>query len=140
MHGWSGEWLTVVRDAAQMCRTTVWSVFGKLLRTRLLGRPWSPSQQDVLHPWLQDVTDLPPGKLWHILLLSASADFRRPVAQDDDPEPVEPLRSQPLMELCLGIPTYVMARSAGDRILVRAAFESDLYYTRLRSPTPMSRP
>ena len=145
-HGWSGEWLAVVRDAAELARTTVWSVLGKLVRNRLLDRAWTPFPRDprqdscirpecyepssdpgkFLHPWFQDAVGLPPGKLWHILLLSAPADFRRPVAQDDDPEPVEPLRSQPLMELCLRIPTYVMAHGAGDRLLVRTAFESDL--------------
>lgn len=145
-HGWSGEWLTVVRDAAQLSRTTVWEVLGRLLRNRLLRHSWTPfpegprhntfvgpenyeplgDPETFLHPWFQDVAGLPPGKLWHILLLSAPADFHRPVAEEDDPEPVEPLRSQPLMELCLGLPTYVMARGAGDRLLVRTAFENDL--------------
>jgi asparagine synthase (glutamine-hydrolysing) len=30
------------------------------------------------------------------------------------------------MELCLGIPTYVMTRGAGDRLIERTAFERDL--------------
>lgn len=145
-HGWWGEWLTVIRDAAQLSRTTVWAVLGGLLRNRLGRHSWSPFSREprqdtyvraesfealrdpktLLHPWLQEAADLPPGKLWHILLLSAPAEFQRPVARDDDPEPVEPLRSQPLMELCLKIPTYVMARGGGDRLLVRTAFEKDL--------------
>jgi len=145
-HGWSLEWLTTARDAAELSRTTVWRVLGRLLRNRLLHRPWDPfpkhSHTDtfvrpdvdasscdaevLLHPWFEDSAGLPFGKLWHILLLSAPADFRRPVAEDDDPEPIEPLRSQPLMELCLGIPTYVLTRGAGDRLLVRTAFEREL--------------
>ena len=144
--GWSGAWLTVVRDAAEFSRTTVWSVLGRVFRNQLLRRAWAPFPQDArqdtcvcpesrasssapgafLHPWFEEAAGLSPGKLSHILLLAAPADFRRPVAADDDPEPVEPLRSQPLMELCLRIPTYVMARGAGDRLLVRTAFESDL--------------
>ena len=144
--GWSGDWLTVVRDAAEFSRTTVWSVLGRVFRNQLLRHAWAPFPQDArqdtcvcpqsratssdsgafLHPWFEETAGLPAGKLWHILLLSAPSDFRRPVAKDDDPEPVEPLRSQPLMELCLRIPTYVMARGAGDRLLVRTAFESDL--------------
>jgi asparagine synthase (glutamine-hydrolysing) len=144
-HGWLSDWLTVARDAAQLSRTTVWSVLAGLLRNRLLRRPWTPFPTDprqdtyirpdsyagsdpeaFLHPWLQEAKGLPPGKLWHIFLLSAPADFQRPVARDDDPEPIEPLRSQPLMELCLGIPTYVLTCGGGDRLLVRTAFERDL--------------
>ena len=149
-HGWSGEWLAAVRDAAELSRTTVWRVLGKVFRDgrwpRSVRRPWTafsgdPRQDTFVrpgsdgdlwgagvfqHPWFEEAAGLPPGKLSHILLLSAPADFRRPVAADDDPEPVEPLRSQPLMELCLRIPTYVMARGAGDRLLVRSAFESEL--------------
>jgi asparagine synthase (glutamine-hydrolysing) len=79
-----------------------------------------------MHPWFREIEGVPLGKLWHILLLSAPADFRRPVAENDDPEPVEPLRSQPLMELCLRIPTYLMTRGAGDRLLVRTAFEQEI--------------
>jgi asparagine synthase (glutamine-hydrolysing) len=141
-HGFSGEWLTVVRDAAQFSRSTVWRV----LRNLLWPRRWDPfpkqpaedtyvnpemykpslNSEDLLHPWFKEAADLPIGKLQHLLLLSAPGEFHRAFSKDEDPEPIEPLRSQPLMELCLGIPTYVMTRGAGDRLLVRAAFERDL--------------
>ncbi len=144
--GWSGEWLTAVRDAAQISRTTVWNVLGNVFRHTVLHRPWVPFSQPpaqdtfvrrnsceassvprgVIHPWLRNTAGLPPGKLWHILLLSAPADFHRPLGDDDDPEPVEPLRSQPLMELCLGIPTWVMIWGGSDRLLLRIAFEKEL--------------
>jgi asparagine synthase (glutamine-hydrolysing) len=119
---------------------------GRALRNKRLHRSWNPFERDrgqptfvrpeafealcdaeaLVHPWFRDTQDVPLGKLWHILLLSAPADFQRAVAENDDPEPVEPLRSQPLMELCLRIPTYVMTRGAGDRLLVRRAFEREL--------------
>lgn len=37
-----------------------------------------------------------------------------------------PLLSQPLVELCLRIPTYVLIRSGRDRAVARRAFERDL--------------
>jgi len=37
-----------------------------------------------------------------------------------------PLTSQPLVELCLRIPTYVLIQSGRDRALARRSFERDL--------------
>ncbi len=37
-----------------------------------------------------------------------------------------PLLSQPLVELCLRIPTYLLIKSGRDRALARLAFERDL--------------
>ena len=37
-----------------------------------------------------------------------------------------PLLSQPLVETCLRIPTYVLIRSGRDRAVARQAFERDL--------------
>ena len=44
----------------------------------------------------------------------------------DYPERTLPLLSQPLVELCLRIPTYVLIRSGRDRALARRAFANDL--------------
>jgi asparagine synthase (glutamine-hydrolysing) len=46
--------------------------------------------------------------------------------QDGDPERVEPLTSQPLLELCLRIPTFILASGAEDRSLARRAFSQDV--------------
>jgi asparagine synthase (glutamine-hydrolysing) len=145
-HGVSGRWLSVVRDVAQLSRSTVWRVLGRTLANTLRHSTWNPlpgeppqntlveggiyrefhKPECVLHPWFRDASHLPWGKLWHILLLAAPADFQRPLPDDDDPESIEPLRSQPLIELCLRIPTYVMTWGAGDRLIERMAFRREL--------------
>jgi asparagine synthase (glutamine-hydrolysing) len=42
------------------------------------------------------------------------------------PERTLPLLSQPLVELCLRLPTYLLIESGRDRALARRAFERDL--------------
>ena len=42
------------------------------------------------------------------------------------PERFSPLMSQPLLELCLGIPTWLWARGGRTRALARDAFAADL--------------
>jgi asparagine synthase (glutamine-hydrolysing) len=69
---------------------------------------------------------LPPGKYVQIVGWSFPQQFYDPLAKFDDPEPVQPLISQPLVELCTRIPTYVLAVGARDRGLVRRAFARQL--------------
>jgi asparagine synthase (glutamine-hydrolysing) len=42
------------------------------------------------------------------------------------PEPLEPLKSQPFMELCLRIPAYVLNVNGRSRGLIRRAFQQDI--------------
>ena len=78
------------------------------------------------HPWWGSSATLPQGKLWHILWLSAPPHFYTALEQDGDPERVEPLTSQPLIELCLQIPTFILTAGGKDRGLARQAFSQDV--------------
>ena len=53
-------------------------------------------------------------------------EYYDPLGRWDDPERVEPLVSQPLIEVCLRIPTYVLINGGKDRAIARRAFASDL--------------
>lgn len=53
-------------------------------------------------------------------------EFYDPLGRPDDPEPVQPLMSQPLIELCLRIPTYVLTNSGWDRAIARRAFRTEV--------------
>jgi asparagine synthase (glutamine-hydrolysing) len=69
---------------------------------------------------------LPPGKIKHAVSVAIDPGFYSPLEGDDDPERVLPLVSQPLIELCMRIPTYVLTDGGTDRALARKAFSPDL--------------
>ncbi|MGQ0835343.1 MAG: asparagine synthase-related protein [Gammaproteobacteria bacterium] len=83
------------------------------------GDPW-------LHPWFKNTNGVPPGKAMHAYRLSFPEPYYDFAAGLMAPEPVHPLASQPLMELCLRIPTYLAMSRGWDRAVARAAFASDL--------------
>jgi asparagine synthase (glutamine-hydrolysing) len=90
---------------------------------------------DFVHPCFRNCDELPPGKLSQAFLLSFAPDFDDPLADNAQPEHACPLLSQPLVEQCLRIPTYVLAPGPQDRMLARQAFAADLPAEILRRPT-----
>lgn len=78
--------------------------------------------EDFLHPWLATCRDVAPAKFLHIAdlidLQSYYFSFGRAAVADL----VYPLFSQPVIELCLRIPTYVLTQGGRDRALARRAF------------------
>jgi asparagine synthase (glutamine-hydrolysing) len=82
----------------------------------------------LTHLWLTpNITrEVPPGILWHIMSLSMAPAYYSSFVRSDYPERTLPLLSQPLVELCLRIPTCVLIRSGRDRALARRAFANDL--------------
>ena len=81
---------------------------------------WSNS-----HVMRNDVAGIPLGKLWHIWQI-ATFPYDDPFAQAGDPEMIHPMMSQPLVEFCLRIPTYVHLYQGWDRAIARRAFAKDL--------------
>jgi asparagine synthase (glutamine-hydrolysing) len=57
-----------------------------------------------------------------ILFLSQAANRHRPIAGLERAPQHHPLLSQPLMEICLQIPTYLLLRGGRERGLAREAF------------------
>lgn len=131
--------------ALQIARTSdrsVWSVLATSLRDGVARRHWSPlkealsnstltppgakrfvgSERRFLHPWFEAAQGIPPGKLWHIFNISIPLNFEDSHAGVATPEIATPLVSQPLFELCLRIPTYVLVSGGWDRALARRAF------------------
>ncbi|MGH8211255.1 MAG: asparagine synthase-related protein, partial [Steroidobacteraceae bacterium] len=79
-----------------------------------------------VHPWLRSTEGLLPGKVHHLSYMSWPTPFYWPLSPDDSPEAVEPLISQPVIELSLAIPTYLHTAGGVDRAVARAAFAEDL--------------
>jgi asparagine synthase (glutamine-hydrolysing) len=77
---------------------------------------------DTLGPWFCGGSALTPGKLFHAWLLFAPTTFYDQFQLPTDPERTEPLLSQPLVDVCLRIPTYVHAYNGQRRAAARLAF------------------
>ncbi|HVS77645.1 MAG TPA: asparagine synthase-related protein, partial [Steroidobacteraceae bacterium] len=138
--------LRVALDAAQMDQISVWRVLRQAASGYLAHQRWSVLQEagrmrpllvpaaieearrraQFVHPLLRHPRGAPSGKLWHAHQISQPFDFYDPLGREGDAERVSPLFSQPLMELCLRIPTYVLTHGGWDRAIARRAFYDDL--------------
>ena len=126
--------LSTLFDIAARAECTFWTAAAFALRKRRSFAKRSAWQRDTrflaadaladrsdLHPWLEAPPDARPGKVEHVASLVRAYHFL-------DPEPsapqqiVHPLLNQPLMELCLGIPTWLWVEGGRDRAVARAAF------------------
>jgi len=126
--------LATLRDVATLGDSNVWKAAQYALRKRLVGRRrplWKRDERFLVrtalagepgpHPWLDRPNDAQPGKIEHVESLVLVQHFL-------DPEHVSgealhhPLLNQPLIELCLGIPTWLWLRGGLNRAVARAAF------------------
>jgi len=138
-HGWRSGLVDVIVDTARLTRTPIWSVMAKVISSVLIGRnddPYQPrlkppalvseSTRDALdlrslrHSWVDDARHLPGSKILQIFYIADSQNFYHIPSLYADM--VHPLISQPIVELCLQIPSYVLTYGGIDRALVREAF------------------
>lgn len=66
------------------------------------------------------------GKVDHMALLLRTQNFIHSAGGPADPLQFSPLMSQPLVELCLSIPTWIWCQGGINRALARAAFSQEL--------------
>jgi asparagine synthase (glutamine-hydrolysing) len=136
----------VALDAARVSRSSMWPLLRQAFAQRFSRRGWSPlaevgrarsvirpevvaaarANRKVLHPWLEKSSGALPGVLWQIMSMSVPPSFYDSFNHETMPERVVPLMSQPLIELCLRIPTYVSISGGYDRSVARRAFASDV--------------
>lgn len=148
-HGLRRGLLDTAIDAARVSRKSVWTLLFQAIRHRIRKPEWDPittvksfprtivkpevvarakGNKGFSHPWLtpENTRGVPPGILWHIMSLSLPPAYYSSFGRSDQLERTLPLLSQPLVELCLRIPTYLLIRGGRDRALARRAFASDL--------------
>jgi asparagine synthase (glutamine-hydrolysing) len=140
LRGFSPGLLRSLQDAARLSRQSYWRVARQLWKRDSdviaagLGslpidkQPFvTPaararvSRERIMHPWTLLSESLPPGQRLQIALLSEILNRHRPLPQPQVAYECHPLLSQPLLELCLRIPSYVHLRGI-DRAVERAAF------------------
>jgi asparagine synthase (glutamine-hydrolysing) len=122
--------VTAVGDIAGRANCTLWEVLRAASRS-LWSRPgpWKEDRSYLvperllklpeLHPWLEHLS-VPPGKRQHVESLVHIQHFL-----DRSGSPIEllhPLLAQPLLELCLRIPTWLWVKGGRDRAIARRAF------------------
>lgn len=84
------------------------------------------AQSGALHPWLAAPDDALPGKTSHIAFLMRSHRSHELYPRASRPPHIAPLLSQPIVELCLSIPTWMWIEGGIDRAIARAAFADRL--------------
>ncbi len=107
------------RDAVKESIIPSSGFFGEALQRR------APQRERFVHPHLLG-PNLPVGKHLQTASLMHPLGYYDPFEQGAAPEIVNPLLSQPLVELCLGLPTYVLTRGGHGRALARQAFADEL--------------
>lgn len=143
-HGLDSGFPAAALDAARLGRLSVWRTLRLACRERLrpdltariptsyaglltadLARMNLPRERFV-HPALADSQDLPIGKYMQTAAVLHPVGYYDPFEQASAPEQVHPLLSQPLVELCLSLPSYQLTRSGQGRALARRAFAAEL--------------
>jgi asparagine synthase (glutamine-hydrolysing) len=146
LHGLNRRFFEIALDAAHLDHCSIWHVIRDAYKKRRAVSPRNAQRNTAAsrslltdgavsrtlehggftHPLFGSADSMPPGKLWHAYGLTLPREYYDPLGAADDPEHVEPLLAQPLVELCLRIPTYVLTHAGWDRALARHAFRADL--------------
>jgi len=144
-HGITSGFGDNVRNGARLTRNSYWSVLRSVIAYGLLRKSWDPPRgapteaalvrrealpvdfaSFIRHPWLTDVDDLPRGKQFHIALLADLVNRATPTARLETAPEHHPMISQPLMETCLRISTYMHSHGGRSRGLARDTFRAAL--------------
>jgi len=148
-HGLSFALLDQLAHSAILQGETLWKTLWRVMRGAFVPTRWNLAAlfleeqegQSIIHPeMLQAIADdtdfdLPyatttrrcgPGKLWQVSLATARRPYYTPWWRQGDPQLIAPLLSQPVIETCLRIPTYLQAANRGERAVARAAFSNAL--------------
>lgn len=141
VRGLDQGFIGAVLDAAHLGRVSFWSSLWRAVAdNRFKGNPvdnagghlslMPPEAIDaatrVAHrfvhsSWLA-AQDLPIGKFHQLGMVISPLEYYNHHLREAAPERVHPLMSQPLMELCLSTPTFVLSQGGRGRGLARAAF------------------
>lgn len=78
------------------------------------------------HPWLEAPSGALRGKAAHVAMILRSQNHLEMLDQSEGVAVLNPLMSQPIVELCLEIPTWFSCAGGRDRSIARSAFADRL--------------
>lgn len=132
--GLSPRSFAALRDVARTAGTTLWNAIALVRRARQNGRRHGWRRETLFlsraaipkapfeHPWDVGADSVGPGKRNHVEALRRIFDFMDRPGRWHDRDVVAPLLSQPVVELCLSIPSWAWMSGGRDRSIARAAF------------------
>lgn len=141
-HGFDRGALLQVLLYARLHGLSFWLALWKAIKERASPTPWKLCEWNdkaavILMPdtlfhsadlwtrsryWAESLEYLPQAKARHIATMTLMNDMARPNARGRYLQVVQPLFSQPLVELAIQIPTYMFSWPGVDRGLARLAF------------------
>jgi len=145
-HGLGPDLISELTNSARLSKLSVWRVLrdtlpdmiGKTHTSSLLGAiaarrtPLNTAALDIFDPvyafpdWARTPGGVPPGKFDQVSGILHMIQVQERLFAEDAREVVNPLMSQPLIELCLRLPVYLLSLAGVSRGLARKAFEGRL--------------
>lgn len=126
--------IAAIRDLAELHQCTFWKAARLTLR-KLMTAPKSPSRADgsflnpahapadaADHPWFAAPADALPGDRERIVGLAGTQFFRDGAARGGQRRLRMPLLSQPVVEACLRVPSWMWIEGGRNRAVARSAF------------------
>ncbi|WP_375284581.1 asparagine synthase-related protein [Sphingobium yanoikuyae] len=93
-----------------------WPLTDDLLHPEQIG-------DDASHPWFDCPKDALPGKAFHIAMLAKMQEDMEVPFPLDGPPMITPLMAQPVMEICLAIPSWKWISGGRNRSIARDGFQ-----------------
>lgn len=140
--GLGAEALQTLRDIAGKLEISSWTVLWQAVRQyRQLKRPYvwqynlefmtREARQDIMsrppsHPWLEAQDGARAGKVGHVAFLLRVQNHLEGYLRPFDMPLINPLISQPIVELALRIPGWHMVEGGRDRAVARKAYHDAL--------------
>lgn len=137
--GISPELWSTICDICILTGCNMFQALGAAMRTRRNGGRyrWKPdrrllaaevlTQFDVhplIHPWLEAPANALPGKTAHIAALLRIQQHLDGTGRFNGTVVVNPLMSQPIVETCLSIPSWMWCHGGRNRAVARLAFSN----------------
>ncbi|WP_232491731.1 asparagine synthase-related protein [Novosphingobium kaempferiae] len=140
----TGPGRSFVRTALETSRfapASVLSVISDAVRRAWLGKPalrpvrdfslMPPSSSEGVparddHPWLQVPRGELPGSAAHVRLIAIAQAYVESLDPQDPIPTIAPLLSQPVVEACLRVPSWLWLEDGRNRAIARRAFARDL--------------
>lgn len=125
------------RDVARRLRRSVWSVALEAIKTAcappdeprlspLIGERARLASPGPVHPWLERLDRVSPARRAQIVSLAGLQDSLGRNRRTQSADIVHPLLAQPVLEVCLMLPTWSQVVGGRDRSLARDAFADRL--------------
>lgn len=131
--------IRTLRDIATVHDSNIWTVTAMMVRQLWRGAPaqkWTRSahflREDRIpdippyHPWLDEPRHAMPGTRAHIRSIMAAYAHLDGYARNRVAPSIYPLLTQPVVETCLAIPTWLWVTGGHNRAVAREGFRSKL--------------